>query len=106
MQASSLLVTLGFLVIAANSSRSAGCRNIAGLRELGLPKGTHYNATPIAVGDLETGTASANEVALCRVVGSMPYGSKAANTLKFELWLPENSKYNGRYVSVGEYLQM
>ncbi|KAK7432952.1 hypothetical protein QQZ08_000423 [Neonectria magnoliae] len=98
---SSLLVTLGCLVLAASSSRGVRCPDLVGLRRLGLPKGIHYNATSIAVGDLEAGTVSGNKVALCRVAGTIPYGPKKANTLNFELWLPEGSKYNGRYVSVG-----
>jgi len=44
----------------------------------------------------ETNTAS-----FCRVIGLMPYGPN--NTLHFEVWLPENEDYNGRYLSVGTY---
>ena len=42
-----------------------------------------------------------NAASFCRVVGLMPYGPN--NTLNFEVWLPENEKYNGRYLSVGTY---
>ncbi|OAG14565.1 tannase and feruloyl esterase [Alternaria alternata] len=40
-----------------------------------------------------------NAASFCRVVGLMPYGPN--NTLNFEVWLPENENYNGRYLSVG-----
>lgn len=40
-----------------------------------------------------------NTATFCRVVGLMPYGPN--NTLNFEVWLPENENYNGRYLSVG-----
>ncbi|CAM1504986.1 Fc.00g106230.m01.CDS01 [Cosmosporella sp. VM-42] len=84
--------------ISFGTSRGLGCPDISVWR---LPGLNHHNATIVAAGQLKAGTDSENEVALCRVVGSILYGPEGNNTLNFELWLPEKSKYNGRYVSVG-----
>jgi hypothetical protein len=43
-----------------------------------------------------------NNVTFCRVRGLMPYGGN--NTLNYEVWLPEKSKYNRRYLSVGQFV--
>jgi hypothetical protein len=40
-----------------------------------------------------------NNATFCRVLGQIPYGNN--NTINFEVWLPETSEYNGRYLSVG-----
>ncbi|KAJ5812491.1 hypothetical protein N7474_008792 [Penicillium riverlandense] len=49
-----------------------------------------------------------NELSLCRVQGTVSYGSDAApdpngpNTLTWELYLPISSEYNGRFMTVGD----
>lgn len=50
------------------------------------------------LGSPEPGT---NNISLCRVVGTIAYGESRNDTLTFELWLPDNTNYNGRYLSVG-----
>ncbi|OHF03684.1 tannase and feruloyl esterase [Colletotrichum orchidophilum] len=40
-----------------------------------------------------------NQVAFCRVNGSVPYSEN--NTVFFEVWLPETSAYNDRFLAVG-----
>lgn len=44
--------------------------------------------------------AGTNSITFCRVVGEAPYAVN--DTVGFELWLPENGAYNGRYVAVGK----
>jgi hypothetical protein len=61
---------------------------------------TVVNATLVQAGELEiNGLGSTNNFTFCRVFSKMPYGSNS--TLNFEVWLPESSSYNGRYLSVG-----
>jgi hypothetical protein len=61
---------------------------------------TIVNATLVQAGGLEIdGLDSTNNLTFCRVFSKMPYGSNS--TLNFEVWLPESSSYNGRYLSVG-----
>ncbi|PLB46095.1 putative feruloyl esterase B precursor [Aspergillus steynii IBT 23096] len=40
-----------------------------------------------------------NSIPFCRLQGSIPYPIN--NSVLFELWLPDNETYNGRYLSVG-----
>lgn len=45
--------------------------------------------------------AGANEVAFCQVVGSVAYGGN--ETLNFQLWLPDTSIYERRFMAVGTF---
>jgi feruloyl esterase len=47
-------------------------------------------------------SGTANKVAFCQVVGSVAYGGN--ETLNFELWLPDISIYEGRFMAVGRYI--
>ena len=63
-------------------------------------KYTVVNATLVQAGNLELdGLDGTNNLTFCRVFSQMPYGSNS--TLNFEVWLPEGSSYNDRYLSVG-----
>ena len=86
-------------LFAAAAARTA-CNNVF------LPGGGLYTATAVPVGTLKitqgSTTITGNKIGLCRVVGAIPYGPNGANTLNYELWLPNPASYNGRYVSVGK----
>lgn len=45
----------------------------------------------------ETGTT--NAFSFCRLASRLAYGSN--DTLNFEVWLPDDTEYNGRYLTVG-----
>lgn len=81
------------------------------LSQFSFPLGgrLQLNATSIAVGGLdlsalpgETGVSGTNNVSFCRVMGRIAYGRQRNDTLNFELWLPDSSDYNERYLSVGK----
>lgn len=42
-----------------------------------------------------------NSVPFCRFQGLIPYPDN--NSVLFEIWLPDNETYNGRYLSVGAF---
>jgi hypothetical protein len=87
----------------SNSTPKIQCHDLEMvIPRAGLPSNIHFNATAVAAGALQIGHVSGNNVSLCRVIGSIEYGSKGNDTLNFELWLPEISKYNRRYLSIGE----
>lgn len=69
---------------------------------IGIAETIHLNSSSVEIGALEfDGVNDTNSFSICRVIGNVAYGAKANNTLNFELWLPERSSYNGRYLSVG-----
>ncbi|KAF2096431.1 tannase and feruloyl esterase [Rhizodiscina lignyota] len=69
---------------------------------LGFSKHIQYDSSSLEVGTLNlTGVTGTNNYSLCRVIGTIAYGTKYNNTLNFELWLPDSSNYNGRYLSIG-----
>lgn len=57
------------------------------------------NATSIAAGDFSIDGVN-NTVPFCRIFAVEIYG--ANNSLLYEVWLPDSTVYNGRYVSNGE----
>ncbi|KAK4503477.1 hypothetical protein PRZ48_004392 [Zasmidium cellare] len=56
-------------------------------------KSTYYPAKAL------NATNTFNEIPLCEIYGSIPYGSN--NTLTFVLWLPDQPHYNDRFLAVG-----
>lgn len=97
---SRLLIFVG-LVVSSKLPHDA-CSSLS-QQQVALPDNVIWQATSVAVGELEVGsTAYNNTVAICRVVGSIKYGCNRNDTLNFEAWLPDESRYNQRYVSVGE----
>ncbi|KAH8886148.1 tannase and feruloyl esterase [Thozetella sp. PMI_491] len=67
-----------------------------------LPENVSFNTSWVAPGALQIGSTSYNNTqSLCRVVGVVKYGCKRNSTLNFEVWLPDESQYNRRYLSVG-----
>lgn len=62
---------------------------------------TLTSSTPIPVGSMIVLGAGANEVAFCQVVGSVAYGGN--ETLNFQLWLPDTSIYERRFMAVGTF---
>lgn len=59
---------------------------------------TVHSAAAVAAAAMTVSGVS-NEAPFCRVVASIAYGGN--ETLNFELWLPENNAYGGRFMAVG-----
>ncbi|KAH8807162.1 tannase and feruloyl esterase [Xylogone sp. PMI_703] len=59
---------------------------------------TIHNATLVPRGGLNISNVF-NDVAFCQVAASVSYTNK--DTLNFQLWLPEESIYQGRFMAVG-----
>lgn len=59
------------------------------------------NATSIAAGMLTIDEVS-NTISFCRVFAVTPY--PANNTLVYEVWLPDDVDYNGRFLAVGKHM--
>lgn len=94
-----LFSVISFTSLAVASALSTRAQGL----DCGLLKhGGNYtiNSTLVDAGSLVIDLAGVNNFTFCRVFGKMPYGPN--NTLNFEVWLPEQSKYEGRYLSVGE----
>jgi hypothetical protein len=62
-------------------------------------RATLESSTPIPIGGMVVSGVS-NRVAFCEVVASVGYGGN--ETLNFQLWLPDTSIYEGRFMAVGE----
>lgn len=74
---------------------------------MGIHYNEQFNATPVAAHSLEVaGKVYNNTLPLCRVSGAINYGSNKNDTLLFEVWLPDATRYNGRYISVGEMVRL
>jgi hypothetical protein len=82
------------------------CPDLNHLSGLGLSARVHYNATIVETGRLDVATVVTNKMSVCRIVGSIDYGNSGNHTLAFELWLPERTKYNGRYVAMGTLVRL
>jgi hypothetical protein len=61
------------------------------------------NGTTIENAELTQLSSSADGIAYCRVSGSVAYGERD-NSVRFELWLPEQKFYNNRFMVVGKLL--
>lgn len=61
------------------------------------------NGTTIENAELTHLSSSADRISYCRVSGSVAYGERD-NSVRFELWLPEQKSYNNRFMVVGELL--
>lgn len=103
-----LLLGLGMVAVALGSplvtwSNSTQCSNFSSLN-ITLPDNVHLiNTTSVDSGALNiTGVTGVNSSPFCRVLGTISYGAKGNDTLRFEVWLPD-ATYNGRYLSVGEF---
>ncbi|RFU35283.1 hypothetical protein B7463_g1032, partial [Scytalidium lignicola] len=59
---------------------------------------TIYNATLIPRGGLNVSNVF-NSVSFCQIVASVAYAN--SDTLNFQLWLPEETIYEGRFMAVG-----
>lgn len=57
------------------------------------------NSTYIAAGSLDIDGLN-NTIPFCRVFASVAYPHN--NSVVYEVWLPDASQHNGRYLSVGE----
>lgn len=100
------------LVLAAYHATSAfaqvlnasACAYLGGLgADIGISADVQYSASTVSAHALNlTGVEGTNDIEICRIEGSIAYGAEKNNTLHFEVWLPESSGYNGRYLSVGE----
>lgn len=86
---------------AVASAASGACSRLNGASLPAFPHPVRFNATAVDAGELHAGQAINNNIAFCRVTGSISYGPGLDNTLLFELWLPNNADYNGRYLAVG-----
>jgi hypothetical protein len=56
------------------------------------------NATFIAASGLNV-SGTLNNVSFCRVFAEVAYGDN--DTVGFEVWLPDGTQYNGRFLAVG-----
>lgn len=65
---------------------------------LDLSRYQALNGTTIDKAEL---SLSADKIAHCRVTGSVAYGDRH-NSVRFELWLPEQKSYNNRFMVVGK----
>lgn len=68
----------------------------SGLGNLTLVNSTAVNISDAVIANL---TGLANDVAFCRVQGSVSYGRNYSSQV--EIWLPSESSWNNRYVAVG-----
>lgn len=72
---------------------------------IGLSEDVHIDASVVNVGALTFPNVTLlNSYSACRIIGKIAYGAEKNNTLNFEVWLPESSDYNGRYMSVGRFI--
>ena len=101
-----VLSSLATLLVPAAGSCGVGCLDLSQTLGAQLPEGVEVTATPIAAWSLSIPNGltniTGNKFALCRVTGTIAYGDNGNDTLNFELWLPDKSTYNGRYVAVGK----
>lgn len=100
------VLSLSALLRVAAGRCGVECPDLANIQGLQLPEGVKITAIPIAAYSLSIPewpmNLTGNKFALCRVQGGFSYGERREATLNFEVWLPEKSRYNGRYVSVGK----
>ncbi|KAN0103452.1 putative feruloyl esterase B precursor [Hyaloscypha variabilis] len=59
---------------------------------------TLINSTLVPIGGLNVSN-TVNQVSFCQVLGSVAYGDN--KTLNFQLWLPDEKIYQGRFMAVG-----
>jgi feruloyl esterase len=93
-------VSAALVTLVATSASAAGmsCESLSGLK---LRDTTITTAESVAAGAFTPPRQNARPVpvAFCRVAGSIKPTSDS--DIKFEVWLPEPSKWTGRYESVG-----
>lgn len=90
-----------------SSQPSSACTSLLGIRS--TPGINVLNATVLEPEALNA-TGILNIYTLCQVQGTITYAAggndtpdpKGKNTLTWELYLPINSEYNGRFMVVGE----
>lgn len=82
----------------------ASCSALAGNSgTLGLNGTVLTNSTWIPAGAKNV-SGTFNAAAFCEVSGTVSYPGD--NYVVFEVWLPEENAYNGRFLAVGEYLPL
>lgn len=79
----------------ATQCESFGSSQVTGLDSVIL------NSTSVAAGALSIDGVN-NSIAFCRVFASVSYAG-SNNSVIYEVWLPDSSYYNGRYLSVGKF---
>ncbi|KAF9877424.1 feruloyl esterase [Colletotrichum karsti] len=82
----------------ALSVRSPSCDSLAELVKESVPGLTSVKSALVPANTLNISTVF-NSASFCRVNGTVPYPEN--NTVLFEVWLPEASSYNGRFLAVG-----
>ncbi|KAI9730857.1 MAG: hypothetical protein M1834_005575 [Cirrosporium novae-zelandiae] len=92
------LLTFGYAAHAATLKRHVGCAIFADQIKDVINGTTVTNSSVVAPGEIIS-SGYWNNYTLCRVIGSTSYAG--GNTVNWELWLPETSNYNGRYLAVG-----
>lgn len=86
---------------AAVAGDEASCTALAGNSgSLGLNGTVLTNSTWVPAGAKNV-SGTFNAAAFCEVAGTVSYPTD--NFVVFEVWLPEESEYNGRFLAVGEY---
>lgn len=102
------VLSLMFSVLSTAIHNTTDCANFQpNTTYIELPANVHFHATPVGVGKYTVtaadGSTSVNNVSFCQIIGNITYGAEGNNILNFELWLPGQSNYNGRYLSVGKF---
>lgn len=86
---------------AAVAGDEASCSALAGnSASLGLNGTALTNSTWIPAGAKNV-SGTFNTAAFCEVFGTVSYPTN--NYVVFEVWLPEENAYNGRFLAVGEF---
>ena len=84
-------------------SPTQSCPSLAALHAASSAVGsgtTLINSTLVPIGGLNVSN-TVNQVSFCQVLGSVAYGDN--ETLNFQLWLPDEKIYQGRFMAVGKF---
>ncbi|KAL0931100.1 feruloyl esterase [Colletotrichum truncatum] len=101
LSAIALTVWLVTASSAAPSSSTPDCAALADLVKTSVPALVAVESAFVAANTVNASSIF-NTASFCRVNGTIPYPEN--NTVLFEVWLPEASSYNGRFLAVGRQL--
>ncbi|KAF6786570.1 feruloyl esterase [Colletotrichum sojae] len=96
----SILAVAAWFLPAPNSSApvaGTSCDSLPEIVKAAVPGLEAVTASLIPAGSLNVSSVF-NDASFCRVNGTVPYPEN--NTVLFEVWLPEGSSYNGRFLAV------
>lgn len=81
------------------SDITKSCQSLPELVKAQVPQAHGVTASFVQAKALNL-SGTFNSVPFCRVAGGIPYPEN--NSVLFEVWLPEEESYNGRYLSIGK----